>query len=126
MMVSDATDRAKQLLSTLDRESAVAFSSVRGVLKECIAEIERLEAEIKCLNGELFLCREQRLAGTLRSLPAVQKAFEDLERLRGALEPFAKAHDAMLVPGMIIDPYDHITLHDLRMAAEALKENEDE
>jgi hypothetical protein len=38
--MSDATNRAKNLLSTLDREDSVSFYAVRGVLKECIAEIE--------------------------------------------------------------------------------------
>jgi hypothetical protein len=38
--MSDATNRARNLLSTLDREDSVSFYAVRGVLKECIAEIE--------------------------------------------------------------------------------------
>jgi len=43
--MSDATDRAKHLLSTLDRENVVAFSSVRGVLRDCIGEIEAASTE---------------------------------------------------------------------------------
>ena len=49
--MSDATDRAKYLLSTLARESAVAFSSVRGVLNDCIAEIDRLAKHVRGADG---------------------------------------------------------------------------
>jgi hypothetical protein len=38
----------------------------------------------------------------------------DRDRLRAALKPFAKAHGSK-------HPYDEVTLHHLRMAAEALE-----
>ena len=112
--MTDATNRAKQLLSTLDRENAVAFSSIRGVLKECIEEIERLR---ECYEGEI----ENRL-NIARSH---DKQTQEIERLRAALEPFAKAHEAMSEPNLIIDPYEHITLHDLRVAHEALGKDDE-
>ena len=49
----------------------------------------------------------------------------DNERLRAVLKPFAGAHYAMAEPNIIIDPYDHITLYDIRQAAEALAAVED-
>ena len=45
------------------------------------------------------------------------EAADEIERLRAVLKPFADAHHAMSTPNQIIDPYEHITLHDLRMAA---------
>ena len=42
------------------------------------------------------------------------------ELLEGALRPFAAAHHAAHTSAEFFDPYKAITLHDLRMAAEAL------
>jgi len=50
----------------------------------------------------------------------LREAADRIEELESALQPFAKAHKSMSAPNQIIDPYEHITLHDLRMAAEAL------
>jgi hypothetical protein len=63
--MSDATNRAKNLLSTLDREDSVSFYAVRGVLKECIAEIEtqcteggELRAALESLMEQIGDCVE--------------------------------------------------------------------
>ena len=55
---------------------------------------------------------------------ALKNANARIEQLEGALRPFADVHIAMSEPNRIIDPYEHITLHDLRMAAEALQEQD--
>ena len=55
----------------------------------------------------------------------IERLTADNEKLRAALKPFADAHYAMAEPNIIIDPYDHITLYDIRQAAEALAAVED-
>ena len=52
----------------------------------------------------------------------VRQKNKRIEQLEAALRPFADAHHNMIVPNQIINPYDHITLHDLRVAAETQQE----
>lgn len=59
----------------------------------------------------------------IQLIDALEQAQARIDELEGALEPFAKAHQAMSEPNRIIDPYEHITLHDLRVANEALGED---
>lgn len=105
--MTDATDRAKQLLSTLDRENAVAFTSVRGVLRECIAEIERLNKQIASMNH------------------AAHAYDGEVERLRAALEEVLGDYEAYESRGDCSGIYD-VPVHDVEIvkrAREALKDD---
>jgi len=103
-------------------------------------EVEILTAQVKALESDdhewyLQAARIERLTAELFEANLKAKTFEegydemvaardyfqaDNERLRAVLKPFADAHYAMAEPNIIIDPYDHITLYDIRQAAEAL------
>jgi len=58
----------------------------------------------------------------MSEMTLTQRLNQRIEQLEAALKPFADAHHNMIAPNQIIDPYDHITLHDLRVAAETVTE----
>ena len=74
-----------------------------------------LTKEIERLTAELFKCRESRLAETMRDLPEWKADKDRIEKLEAALKPFADAIDSDR-------PDLALTLHDLRMAHEAIAE----
>ena len=101
--------------------------------EEVADEIEHLTA-LQQADAELAAARygeierlteycENECVDTAQHNAIVKQKNAEVKRLRAALEPFAKAHEAMIEPNRIIDPYEHITLHDLRVASEALKDD---
>ena len=105
-----------------------AMAPVGKYLHDMADRIAELEAENEGLTKyceDQCVDKDQHNAIVRQKNAEIERLTADNEKLRAALKPFADAHYAMAEPNIIIDPYDHITLYDIRDAAEALAAVED-